>query len=139
MADNDTDFLLHAVRDSVAKPGYLATVSLQMGGFLVTGTLIGSFDYYTALQDAMAYEGTAGTTDLAYWLGVARETAKQRAEQSKGLPESEPPTPPARDTTLCMRDVVVVLPSGQRLTIPLWRGNIAAVSGWWFGKMEFGP
>jgi hypothetical protein len=140
MADDGTDFLLYALRASVAKPGYMATITLQMGGFLVTGTLIGSLDYFTALQDAMAYEGTAGTTDLAHSLGVALETAKERAEQSKDLPESERPSPPAspaRDTTLCMRDVVVVLPSGHRLNIPLWRGSIAAVSGWWFGTMEF--
>lgn len=101
------------------------TVTLQVGGFLVSGILTSYSNYFTAV-------GEQFEKDMPGSQGAWRDAF---AELVRSSDTSEVPPP----NHIHLRDARMYTAGG--VTIPtygsfLWRGRLAAVDAWWFGQFN---
>lgn len=131
----DRDVLLTAwVKITNNQPDMTTAITLQVGGLIVTGMLIGIAEYHKALGELFA-RSTNDATAQKTWRDMFR-----------AMGESYTPSLTSNDDLLPsyihLGNARVLRADGQ--LIPhnggvLWRGRLATVDGWWFGSLESRP
>lgn len=133
ITDRDA-FLAAWVEITNNNPGVDTSVTLLVGGLIVTGMLISITAYHKALGESFA----ASTADP--------ELQRTWRETFAGMADSYKPQPPDATVPLPyyvhLRDARVMRADGQMIPHNggvVWRGRLTAVDAWWFGSMESRP
>lgn len=122
--------LVHTVNSTDAEYG----VTLNMGGVIVTGTLVSGRKYFEGVAEEFAAASTSKRT-AAYW----RRTFRQLGDTYFApIPADQPVTPPhffhLRDARF-IGLAPPVLPSNRGVW---WRGRIVRVDGFFLGTLAGG-
>ncbi|MBT2508530.1 hypothetical protein J7I98_22095 [Streptomyces sp. ISL-98] len=116
------------ILNEVGDEARMSSIVLQTAGGMVRGTLISFSAWTKAWGDQLrAASGNAAplVAELDQWIdnAYAELNAEHGDCPSDGLP-----------SYLHLADVTIVLPDGNKLTAPLWRGPVHAVTGWTLGQ-----
>jgi hypothetical protein len=116
------DDVLEALVDVVNTGDFTLGLTVSLGGQTVTGDLCGGAEYFA--RAAELYEGIAGDNVVAS--GLAK--ALRERGQDYPIPEEQA----ARTSTVYFHMVDAAI-SGN--STPVFRGRLAAVDGWTFGRL----
>ena len=150
----NVDWFLEEVLD-MAAAGLVPAVTLLVGGTLVAGIPVSEMEYFTgvgaSLRDELAAhertETAEGLSEMYRAYGQAAEDDRKRrrdraralaARLREELPEGEAlsqetPAEVARSYVL-LKDATIHGPGGERFQASFWRGRLAEVDGWSFGR-----
>jgi hypothetical protein len=151
-----TDPILVNMLNRMEALNYAQDVTLTVQGFLISGTPVFLAEYLEKLGVVMERSWRNGAqqqrdpavAEALVSVGESmRETLTKEAAQYK-LPEASQGDDEAearRDAVIdeimaapremiMLKRVTVILPSGEQIDAPLWRGRLAHVAGWWFGR-----
>lgn len=148
------DWLLEEVLD-MAAAGLVPAVTLLVGGTLVAGTPVSEMAYFegvgASLAEALAAHGQAETADglsemYREYGRAAEDDRKRRRDRAHTLAErarddlhegealSQETPPEVARVYVLLKDATIHGPGGERFEAPFWRGRLAEVDGWSFGR-----
>ncbi len=125
----DTDWVLD-ILVSIAnktKAGFSVSVTLNLGGSLTFGTLIGGPEWAELTDAALRSAQGPGAEGFADALAPVKRDIESSAADDK----EELRSLPLR--FLHLKDAWTVLGDGKRYNLGLWRGRLSEVSAWTFG------
>lgn len=104
-------------------------VTFLVNGVLVSGTTISAGEYADRFDAQLTEAWRSAGLEAAPWhdgLTRLRQSAGDRGGEAAGAPRF-----------VHLRDVVIVGGGGQRVNVPLWRGRLDHVSGWFLGTPAY--
>jgi hypothetical protein len=141
-----TDAVLSELVGVCDDSDFSMAVSVQAGGYLVSGVLISMIDYFHGL--AALVRGSGGDTpdealDAVAGLFDSRGDEQQaRRERRVALlrNESAPVEPEdrIRPAYLHLRNARLIGPAGELAAIPFWRGRLDHIDAFWLGSLSVG-
>ncbi len=148
------DWLLEEVLD-MAAAGLVPAVTLLVGGTLVAGTPVSEMEYFegvgVSLGEALAAHGRPETADglagmYREYGQAAEDDRKRRRDRARALAArlredlvegealSQETPPEVARVYVLLKDATIHGPGGERFQAPFWRGRLAEVDGWSFGR-----
>jgi hypothetical protein len=142
-----TDAVLSELVGICDDSDFSMAVSVQVGGYLVSGVLISMVEYFRGLAelvrgadgDEQAQQALAAVAGLFENLGEAQRL--RRGRRVALLENPNAPTEPEdriRPVYLHLRDAGLIGPTGEIATIPFWRGRLDHVDAFWLGSLKVG-
>jgi len=138
-----TDAVLSELTGIADDSDFSMALTVQSGGYLVSGLLIGIVEYFRGL--AVLVRGASGATEeqaLAAVAGLFDSLGQQqqaRRERRLALLENEQapvePEDRVRPAYLHLRDASLIGPTGELTTVPYWRGRLDHVDAFWLGNL----
>lgn len=156
MAERTSDWLLVMFLDLAERDVVSIDVTLLVGGTVVSGTPISIKEYFTGLGEQLGegFDRAAGAGKGDVWREqLSRQGERAHAEylarletRAKGAAEAiesgdSVKIEEARATEqdqgreyVLLRDATVFGPSSEEIRVPLWRGRLVDVAGWFLGR-----
>jgi hypothetical protein len=140
-----TDAVLSELVGVCDDSDFSMAVSVQAGGYLVSGVLISSIDYFGGLAGLIrgaggqqapqqALDAVAGLFD------TFAEQQQRRRERRVALLQNAnaqiEPDDRVRPVYLHLRNAALIGPAGDLATIPYWRGRLDHVDAFWLGSLS---
>lgn len=140
-----TDVVLSELVGICDDSDFSMAISLQLGGYLVSGVLVSMVDYFRGLgglvrgagssqAPAEALSAVAGLFDTR---GDEQQARRQRRiavlEDERTVLEPEDRVRPAY---IHLGDARLIGPTGEIATIPFWRGRLDHVDAFWLGSLS---
>jgi hypothetical protein len=121
-------------------------VSVQAGGYLVSGVLISMVEYFRGLAGLVRGAGGEDSRQaldaIAALFDSMGDQQQQRRERRVALLQNaNAPVEPedrVRPAYLHLRDASLIGPTGELATIPFWRGRLDHVDAFWLGSLKVG-
>jgi len=120
-------------------------ISVQTGGFVVSGLLISMTQYFRGVA-ALVRGATGGGADtealdaLASLFDNLAEAQQGRRERRLALLQDErapvEPEDRVRPAYLHLQDARLIGPAGEITTIPFWRGRLDHLDAFWLGSLS---
>jgi len=142
-----TDALLSELVGICDDSDFSMAVSVQTGGYLVSGVLISMVDYFRGLAGLVRGAGRSDAPPeaLSAVAGLFDTRAdEQRARRDRRLAalrdESAPQDPEdrVRPANLHLRHARLIGPTGEIATIPFWRARLDHIDAFWLGSLSTG-
>src|SRR5712692_6767337 len=143
-----TDAVLSELVSVCDDSDFSMAVSVQVGGYLVSGVLISTIDYFRGLARLIRSSGgrQAPQEALDAVSGLFDTMADQQRERRERrvalLQNPDAPVEPddrVRPAYLHLRDAGLIGPTGELATIPFWRGRLDHVDAFWLGSLSARP
>ncbi len=139
-----TDAVLSELVGVCDDSDFSMAVSVQAGGYLVSGVLISISDYFHGLaglvrgsggdESGEALDAVAGLFDSRGDEQQARRERRAAMLQNETAPmEAEDRIRPAY---LHLRHAHLIGPAGELATIPFWRGRLDHIDAFWLGSLS---
>lgn len=119
------DPMLAALIGTVKTTDAQITISVQIGGMLLSGLLISHRTYIDIQRDLLDEEGSAGTVAFSSLYEQFKETLAASDDDSLA---------PIEDS-FYLRDVTFVA-GNMRGSLPIWCGRCDAITGWFLGMIK---
>lgn len=120
--DDTGDFLLEVLARLAQESGIGLGITLNVGGILVAGTIVGRDKWF----DELATTAAEADADIGEFMRMIRDSITR---PRVGDDEAE-----TRYTFLHLRDATVEMGGVVAMPQSLWRVRIAEVSGWTLGR-----
>ena len=137
-----TDAVLSELVGVCDDSDFSMAVSVQVGGYLVSGVLVSLVDYFRGLAGLVRGSGGASDPALDAVAGLFEHLSGQqqaRRERRLALLQDErAPSEPedrVRPAYLHLRDARLIGPTGEIATVPFWRGRLDHVDAFWLGSL----
>ena len=123
-------------------------VTVQAGGFLVSGVLLSMVAYFHGLAELVRGAAAGGaaqeTLDAVPGLfdGFGQQQEQRRERRLRLLQNPRAPTEPedrVRPAYLHLRDARLIGPGGEIATVPFWRGRLDHIDAFWLGSLSLRP
>ncbi len=118
-------------------------VTVQAGGFLVSGVLVSMVAYFSGLAELVRGAGGAQqeTLDAVAGLfdGLGGQQEARRERRLRLLQNERAPTEPedrVRPAYLHLQDARLIGPGGEIATVPYWRGRLDHIDAFWLGSLS---
>jgi len=112
--------------------GIEISLTLNIGGFLISGTLVGGKKYFSAVSELLSTANTNMPEISEVWKGIANYGEIYEASAEKGELEKNPQYVHLQNakTFSTSGSAIQAGPGGW------WRGRVTEVSGFSFGSMQ---
>jgi hypothetical protein len=138
-----TDVVLSELVGICDDSDFSMAVSVQVGGYLISGVLVSIVDYFRGLAGVVrGAGGEAPQQALAAVAGLfdhlGGEQQARRGRRLTLLQDENAPVEPddrIRPAYLHLRDAHLIGPTGEIATIPFWRGRLDHVDAFWLGSL----
>ena len=145
MTSPDEDLLLAVLvqaSNSSADPETAVSITLTVGGLVVSGDLIPAWVWLREVRELLGGASGSGVDGMATMFGMFADDALGDVliQDAMGGAESADPAEEAAarlPTTIHLAQARILgSHHSQELTGGLWRGRLSHVSGWTFGRFE---
>ncbi len=139
-----TDAVLSELVGVCDDSDFSMAVSVQAGGYLVSGVLISMIDYFRGLAGLVRSAGgevPGEALDAVAGLFDSRGDEQQgRRERRLAMLQNELAPMEAEDRIrpayLHLRNAHLIGPAGELATIPFWRGRLDHIDAFWLGSLS---
>ena len=146
MADSTGEDLLLAVLvqgfNSSADPETSASITLTVGGLVVSGDLVPAWVWFREVRGLLSTGSGSGADGMADVFGMFADDAlgevliREATGDVEDVDDAPPPEGILPTTIHLTRAVILGSHHSQELAGGLWRGRLSHVSGWTFGRFE---
>ncbi|HEY7293644.1 MAG TPA: hypothetical protein VH916_01330 [Dehalococcoidia bacterium] len=143
-----TDAVLSELVGVCDDSDFSMAVTVQAGGFLVSGVLVSMVAYFRGLSELVRGAGGGGapqeTLDAVAGLfdGLGSQQEARRERRLRLLQNERAPTEPddrVRPVYLHLQDARLIGPGGEIATVPYWRGRLDHIDAFWLGSLSLRP
>lgn len=137
-----TDELLSLLVAACDDGGFSVAITVQAGGFLVSGVLVSHDDYFRGLAELVRGSGSASADEGAGAVAQVFNRLAEQHEERRGRRAMRVENPNAR---LEPEDEVrpaymhlqgaQLVGAGVRTMTPYWRGRLDHIDAFWFGSL----
>ena len=129
---NHEDYLLQQLVEFANAGAFSAGITLQMGGFLVTGTLIAADTYFDKFADLVVNGASEGSTGLE----LVRTALASFGDRYREARLDDGPALTGNTAYIHLENCTFYTPSGSFSFKALWRGRIAQADGFFLGLLS---